>query len=352
MWGIGEIAPAHEPDLVVELERLGRDPGRERPQRVDLLVVLPPGRHDLQRGHPSQGLDDLAEKDLEVRCLAGEPVQRLDHGAGVGSGKRLEEREQPLALHGPDEGAHLVRDDSPRPVGSRLIQQAEGIAHAAVGGAPEHPEGRWIGLDGLFPCDPVKLGRDLLDAQAPKSELEASREDGDREALGIGGGEQELDVRWRLLERLQERVEAVAREHVHLVDEVHLEAGPNRGILDVVEEIPRLLHPGAGSCVHLDEIDMAAFVDLAAGPALTAGLRRRTALAVQTLCEDPGDGGLAHPAGAREEVGVVQAVAFECVDEGAHDVFLAHDRVEVSRTPLAGQRLVGHRGASVGGVDW
>ena len=48
------------------------------------------------------------------------------------------------------------------------------------------------------------------------------------DALRVGGGEDEHDVGRRLLERLEERVEGRAREHVHLVDDVDLEAAARR----------------------------------------------------------------------------------------------------------------------------
>ena len=338
----GEVPPAHDPDLIVELKGLRGDPGRERPQGIDLLVVLATGRNDLKGGHPPEGVDDFAEEHFEIRRFPGQAVQRRDHGRGVGGNHRLEEREQPISPHRADEGANIGGGDPPGPVGARLVQQAEGVAHAPVCGAAEHAERLGIGLDRLLPRDPGEFLRDLVNAEAPQPELETTRQDGDREALRIGGGEQELDVRGWLFERLEERVEAVAGEHVHLVDEVHLETGPDRGVLDVVEKVPGLLHPGARGRVHFDEIDVAPLVDLAAGPALAARPRGRAVLAVEALREDPGDSGLADPARSREQIGMVQPVALEGVDEGPHHVLLAHDGVEAPRTPLAGERLVAH----------
>jgi fructose 1,6-bisphosphatase len=46
--------------------------------------------------------------------------------------------------------------------------------------------------------------------QALEAELQAARQHGDRQLLRIGGREQEFDVRRRLLERLQQRVERMA----------------------------------------------------------------------------------------------------------------------------------------------
>jgi 2'-5' RNA ligase len=54
------------------------------------------------------------------------------------------------------------------------------------------------------------LGELLADRrrrQAFEIELQAARQYGHQQLLWIGGGEDELDVRWRLFQRLQQRVE-------------------------------------------------------------------------------------------------------------------------------------------------
>ena len=110
------------------------------------------------------------------------------------------------------------------------------------------------------------------DRQALEIELQAARQHRHRQLLRIGGREQELHVRRRLLERLQQRVEGVRREHVHFVDEVHLVAAAGRRVLHVVEQLARVVDLGARGGVDLDEVDEAAGVDLAAGGADAAGL--------------------------------------------------------------------------------
>ena len=56
---------------------------------------------------------------------------------------------------------------------------------------------------------PHALG-DQRHRQALQIELQAARQHGHRQLLRIGGREQELHVRRRLLQRLQQRVERVA----------------------------------------------------------------------------------------------------------------------------------------------
>ena len=149
--------------------------------------------------------------------------------------------------------------------------------------------------------------------QPPQVELQAARQHGHRQLLRIGGREQELDVRRRLLERLQQRVERVRREHVHFVDQVDLVAAARRRVLHVVEQLARVVDLGARGRVHFEQVDEAARVDVAAGAALAAGLRRHALLAVQRLGEDARDRGLADAARAGEQERVVDAARVERV---------------------------------------
>ena len=74
--------------------------------------------------------------------------------------------------------------------------------------------------------------------------------------FGLGGGEEELDVRRRLFQRLQQGVEGPGREHVHFVDVVDLEpspAGPQRGVLP---QLAHLLDAVVAGTVDLDDVDV------------------------------------------------------------------------------------------------
>src|SRR5690606_19087996 len=146
----------------------------------------------------------------------------------------------------------------------------------------------------------------------------------------------------RLLQGLQQGVEAVGGEHVHLVDEVHLVAAAGGQVLDVVEHLPGVFHLGAGRGVHLQQVDETALGDGPAGAALTAGGGADAALAVEALGDDPRQGGLAHAPGAGEEIGVVQAPVVEAVDQGLQHMLLPHHLVEGAGAPFAGEDLIAH----------
>lgn len=102
-------------------------------------------------------------------------------------------------------------------------------------------------------------------------------------------------MRRRLFQRLQQRVEAVAREHVHFVDQVDLEAAARRRVLDVIQQIAGIFHLGSGSGVDLDQIDEAPLLDLAAVVALAARRGGDAGFTVQAFGQQARDGGFPTP---------------------------------------------------------
>ena len=88
----------------------------------------------------------------------------------------------------------------------------------------------------------------LVGRQEVHLELLGAAADGGQHLLGVGGGQHEHDVVRRLLERLQQRVRRPRREHVDLVEDVHLRAAgrPERGLRDQVADLLHFL-----SLIHI-----------------------------------------------------------------------------------------------------
>ncbi len=173
-------------------------------------------------------------------------------------------------------------------------------------------------------------------------ELQTARQHGDRNLLRIGGGEDELDVRRRLFERLEHRVERVVREHVHFVDHIDLEARIDRRVHRAFQQRRHLVDAAIARRIHLEIIDEAPFIDLPARAAHAARRGGHARFAVERLREDARERRLADAARAREQVGVMQAAAVECVRERTNDVLLADERREGFRPPFACENLIGH----------
>ena len=115
-----------------------------------------------------------------------------------------------------------------------LIEQRQGITRAALCAISEQVQRGGFKLDALLGEHMRQMSRNICPRKPGKIELQAARENGDRELFGFGGGKQEFDVRGRLLEGLQQGVERMIREHVHFVDQVDLEAPGGRSKLHVI----------------------------------------------------------------------------------------------------------------------
>ena len=142
-------------------------------------------------------------------------------------------------------------------------------------------------------------------------------------------------MRRRLLERLQQRIEGVIRQHVHFVDEVHLVAAASRRILHVVEQFAGVVDLGARCGIHLDEIDEAALVDFPAGRADAAGIRADAGFAVERFRQDARDRRLADAARAGEQERMMDLAAVERVAQRAQHVLLSDHLGEALGAPFA-----------------
>ena len=105
-------------------------------------------------------------------------------------------------------------------------------------------------------CADERLGVD-----APQVETLAARQHRDRHLADFGGGEDELDVRRRLFQRLQQAVEGLRGQHVHLVDDVDLVAGRDGRVAHPLDDLANVVDAGVRGGVHLDHVDMPALHD-------------------------------------------------------------------------------------------
>ncbi len=243
------------------------------------------------------------------------------------------------AEHGPHVGGHHFAFAK----GNSLVGQAHGIAHRPIGSATEQPQR--VGFERhVFGRQYMAQVLDhTLRAHVLQRELQATRQDGRRQLLRVGGGEDELNVgRW-LFQRLEQGVERVRGQHVHFVDQVNLEAPAARCVLHVIEQLAGVLDLGPAGSVDLDQVDEAALVDLPAHRTRTAGRGGNARLTVEAFGDDPRNGGLAHAARTSEQVGMVQALVVQGIDQGLEHMGLADHFAERARTPFTCKNLITHR---------
>ncbi len=169
-----------------------------------------------------------------------------------------------------------------------------------------------------------------------------TRADRPDDLLGLGRGEDEFDVFGRLLDDLQQSVEALLGHHVGLVDDVDLEAAGHRCEVDAVAQLAGVVHPTVGRGVDLDDIDAArpAGRQLDAGVANPARRGRRPLFAIQAARQDAGAGCLAAAARAAEQISVIDLVVGDRAAERRSDMLLPDDLGEGIRTisPVERQR--------------
>ena len=255
---------------------------------------------------------------------------------------RTHELEQEVATDQPQHRRHLVHRHALAGKRDDLIQGALRIAHAPLGGARDERQRRVRRVDPLRGRDPAKLIRDRLRRDRPELEHLRPGQDGVRNLVQLGGRHHEDDVRGRLLDRLEQRVERRSRQLVDFVDDEDLVAVANRrdrqaGNHDLADVVDARMARG----VDLEDVDVAPLGDLDARVTRAARFGGRTLHAVQRLRQDPRRRRLAASArtGKHERVG--DAPARDGVAQRLRHRLLADDLIEPLRTPLAGENLVG-----------
>ena len=200
-----------------------------------------------------------------------------------------------------------------------LIEQGERIARRSFGGARDQRQRAVLDRDIFLLRQRGQIGRQFGGIDAAQVETLAARQHRDRHLADLGGGENELHMRRRLFQRLEQAVEGLFRQHVHFVDDVDLVACRHRGITHALDDLADIVDAGAAGRVHLLHIDIARFGNRCAGLALPTGMDGGLgALAVGAYAvERPGDdargGGLSHPAHTGQHEGMGDAAGGEGV---------------------------------------
>ena len=144
-----------------------------------------------------------------------------------------------------------------------LVERALRVAHAAVAGARDQHDRRLVDGDLLGRRRSPQLIGDLLDADRLQLEHLRPRLDRRRHLLDLRRRHHEDDVRRRLLDRLQQRVEGLPREAVDLVDDEDLVAVADRRDAEPGDDdLADLVDLRVGGGVDLEDVDVAALGDL------------------------------------------------------------------------------------------
>ena len=220
--------------------------------------------------------------------------------------------------------------------GDGLVGQAQGIPHTAVGCPGQQPQGRLFKRNGFFCQDVFQVADNVFRRHPFEVELQTAGQHGNRQFLGIGGGQQELHVLRRLFQGFQKRVEGLVGEHVHLVDEVHLEPATTGCVLNVIGQFAHVIHAGAGCGVDFDKIDKPAFQDLLTAVTFAARVRGNAGFTVKAPGQQAANGGFTHTPGTGEQIRMVQALVFQCVNKCLQHVLLPNHVFKRTGAPFPG----------------
>ena len=170
---------------------------------------------------------------------------------------------------------------------------------------------------------------------ATEIETLATGNDGCRQFLQLGGGQNEDHVCRGLFQGFEQCIEGTLGEHMHLVDDIHAVFQLGGGIDDLVADVADIIYAVVGCGIHFQHVGSRSRVNGAAGGALAAGACGRQMLAVDRLGQDLGAGGLTRSARSAEQVGVGELPCRTFIFQNGGNVILTADFIKVARPPLA-----------------
>ena len=229
--------------------------------------------------------------------------------------------------------------------GHRLVEDGERVAHGTIGLGGYYVEGFVVYLYAFFFRDTLEVAHHVGDGDAVEVVGLASAQDGGKDLVLLGGGQDEDGVCRGFFQCFEEGVEGGLREHVHLVDDIHAVLSYLGRHLNLLHECLDIFHGVVGRGIQFVDAVASPLLEGDAGLALPAGFHLGTRVgAVDHLGEDTGRGGLTHAARSAEKVCVRELPPPDRVGQRAGDGILADERFEGVRPVLPGRYdIVTHR---------
>ena len=224
----------------------------------------------------------------------------------------------------------LVANLAVNRTGHQLVEHRQSVTHRAAARAHDEGQNPLAHADMLLGAQGRQVrAEDVRRHQAERVVVSARTNRAD-DALGFRRREDKLDVLRRLLDKLEQRIKALVRDHVGLVDDEDLVAVTHRREGGAFTQVTRVVDAAVRGRVDLDDVERAGAAggQLAAGFALAARGVRGALRAVQAAREDTRRGGLAASARPGEQVRVRHAIRAQRRLERLRHVFLADHLVK------------------------
>ena len=227
-----------------------------------------------------QQLQQILQDHAQIGASFVRLIGDRQRGGGFAGHHGLQQIEHRVPVREAQHIRDLRRRDDPVCLRHRLIQDRQPVAHRSIGRARDQVQRGRFDLHVFLVGDAGEMRVQLGHLHAAERKTLAARQHRDRDLAQFRRREHEFYVRRRFFQRFQQRVEGVAGEHVHFVDDEHLGAGLHRAEACGLDDFPHVVHAGAGRRVHFDHVGMAVGQDADAVGAYAAGIRCRPAVAV------------------------------------------------------------------------
>ncbi len=238
--------------------------------------------------------------------------------------------------------ALVVQSALVRP-GDELVEHGERVAHRAATGAHHQRQHAGADRDAFLLAQLLEVRQQRVRRDQAERVVVGARADGADHLVRLGGREDELHVRRRLLDDLEQRVEPLRGHHVRLVEDEHLVPVARGREGRSLAQVTRVVHAVVAGRVDLDHVEAAraAAAQLDARVARAAGLRRGPLGTVQAAGQDAGGRRLATAARAGEQVGMGDPVRPQGLGQRLGDVLLT-DHLGERLGPVAAVQGLAH----------
>ena len=209
--------------------------------------------------------------------------------------------------------------------GHQLVKHRQSVTHRAATRAHHEGQDALAHSDVFLGAQARQVGAEDVRRHQAERVVVGARADRADDALGFGRRKDELDVLGRLLDELEQRIEALVRDHVGLINDEDLVAVTHRRESGALAQVAGVVDAAVRGRVDLDHVERAGAAggQLAARFALAARGVRGALRAVQTAREDARRGGLAASARPGEQIRVRHAIRAQRRLERLRHVFLA-----------------------------
>ena len=231
-----------------------------------LELVVRGIRQDIARAITGDRDDEEVAQTLqEVLDKASRVVAGLDHALDDAEGRGAVATREGIDGFVQQGGVRVAEQRDGRLVGDlavdrtghQLVEHRQGVTHRAAARAHDEGQNALAHADVLLGAQGRQVRAEDVRGHQAERVVVGARADRADDALGFRRREDELDVLGRLLDELEQRVEALVRDHVGLVDDEDLVAVAHRREGGALAQVAGVVDAAVRGRVNLDDVERA-----------------------------------------------------------------------------------------------